>query len=68
MNLVQSSGTAVVPLSNPQILRASAIARRVSASEPLAMILSDLAFGPPRRDDVAMLMACTVSRITEARQ
>ncbi len=68
MNLVQSPGTAVVPLPHPQILRTSAIARRVSASEPLAIILADLAFGPSRRDDVAMLASCSASRITEARQ
>ena len=52
---------------SPINLRLSALGRRVSASRPLAIALSEMAFGPHRRDDIATLAACTASRVMEAR-
>ncbi len=58
------------PYSVPPLttgLRLSALGRRTSASGSLAIVLSEMAFGPHRRDDIAALVACTASRVMEAR-
>ena len=56
------------PPSAPPIttLRLSAIARRVSASGSLAVVLADLAYGSPNRDDVTALHLTSTARIANA--
>ncbi len=48
----------------PPDLRRSAIGRRVSASGSLAIVLADLAFGTPRRSDLAALVSVTSDRVS----
>ncbi len=50
----------------PLDLRLSAIGRRVSASGPLAIVLSDLAFGTRERDHAEVLHLATHARVADA--
>ncbi len=57
------------PHSNPPRttdIRVAAIGRRIAASEPLAMVISDLAFGSSPRDDIAMTAYATAARVAAA--
>ncbi len=48
----------------PPDLRLSAIGRRVSASGPLAIVLSEMAFGSHQRDHAEALHFATNARVT----
>ena len=45
------------------LLQADRVRRRIAASDAVAAMIAELAFGPPRRGDVAMLAAVTAVRI-----
>ena len=50
----------------PPDLRLSAICRRISASGPIASVISDLAFGARQRDHAEALHHVTGARVAEA--
>ena len=60
MTITNSRPYSVQPLTSG--LRLSAIGRRVSASGPLAIVITDLAYGEPRCNDLGMLQSVTTSR------
>ena len=47
-------------------IRVAAISRRIAASGPLAMVISDLAFGTSPRDDITMTASTTAARVAAA--
>ena len=60
MSSIHNSGATVAP---PIILQADRVRRRIAASDSVAALVAELAFGPPRGDLVA-LAALTGERVT----
>lgn len=50
----------------PILLQADRVRRRIATSDSVALLLSELAFGPTRRSDLATLAAVTTSRCAAA--
>lgn len=64
MRTVQVSGAVQAP--PPILLQADRVRRRISASDSVAALVAELAFGPTRRGDLGTLAAVTTSRCAAA--
>ena len=60
MPIMQFSGATMAP---PIILQADRVRRRISASDSVAALVAELAFGPSRRDHGSMLAGITAERV-----
>lgn len=66
MKSVRCVDATVASPPTPQALRTALLTRRISTSGPLAIVISDLAFGSSPRDDIAMTAYATAARIAAA--
>ncbi|WP_237482661.1 hypothetical protein [Lichenibacterium dinghuense] len=64
MHTVQISGASSAP--PPILLQADRVRRRISASDSVAALVASLAFGEPRRSDLAALASVTSARVADA--
>ena len=63
MRSVHNSSAAVAP---PIILQADHVRRRITASDSVAALVAELAFGPTRRDHGALLLGIVADRTAAA--
>ncbi len=64
MRLVQNLGAPTAPPTI--IIQAEHVRRRISASDSVAALVAELAFGPTRRSDLMTLASVTSARIVSS--